>query len=266
MYSTSHELKKAARTRFRQRMFSMMLTAAVFIVATYLISYFSNELSGYNDWIRRIGELVSTYAGEVQAAVDDPNALQDLFARIYASMPTFQDFMVGRSLFGPLLAALVSLISLPLSAGYAHHILMESRGYNTSVGYLMHGFKVTFKTLAIGILTGLFTALGLLLFIVPGVVISLRYSLAVFILMDDPEKGPVQCMKESGRLMRGHKWRLLKLYFSFILWYIASNLVTNLIGAPLLNIYLTPYINLSTAVFYNELVHREGPGEEPIKF
>ncbi len=265
MYSTSRELKHTAKTRIRERLFPMMAIAAIFILADYLIGYFSSELSGYNDWMREINRLISTYAGEIQAAVNDPTELQAILLRIYAAMPTFPDFISGRSLVGPLLSVLVSLMSYPLAAGYAHHILVESRRQNTNAGFLMHGFKVTFKAVAIGVLTGLLTGLGLVLFVIPGFILSLRYSQAVFILMDDPDKGPIQCMRESGRLMRGRKWDLFKLYFSFLLWLIVSNLVTALIGAPVLNIYLTPYINLAAAFFYNELVHHEDPGPEPIE-
>lgn len=265
MIPTSRELKGAAKSRLRQRVFPMLVMAAVFIVASYLISYFSNELIGFNDWSRRINEILTSYFGELQAALNSPEELQAIFTRIYEAMPTYQEFVAGRSLAGPLLALLVSLMTLPLSAGYAHHILFESRNKDSSIGFLMHGFKITFKTVALGILTSLLSALGFVLFIVPGVVLMLRYSQAVYILMDDPDKGPIQCMRESGRLMRGHKWELFKLYFSFILWFLAADLVTGLIGAPLLNIYLTPYLNLTTACFYNELIHQEEPGPEPME-
>ncbi len=266
MFSTSRELKQQAKSRLRERILPMMVVAAIFIVADYLISMFSSELSGRNDWIRQMNGIIATYSGELQEAVNDPEAVQAILLRIYGAMPSFREFISGRSLFGPVLSVLVSLISVPLSAGYAYHVLQESRRHNTTVGCLMHGFKVTFKTIAISLLTGLLVGLGFLLFIVPGVVLSLRYSQAVFVLMDDPDKGPVQCMKESARLMSGRKWDLFKLYFSFLLWFIAANLVTGLLGAPVLNIYLTPYLNLSAAFFYNELTGYEEPGPEPINF
>ena len=266
MFSDSHELKLRAKARLRRRMFPILLVSAIYIVAGYLISYFSSELSGFNAYNRAIVELVNSYAGQLQAAISDPEAFQAVLNQIYAAMPTLQEFLTGRSLMGPLLAALISLMSLPLSAGYLHHILTESRGQESGVGYLMHGFKMTFKTVAIGILTGLAMAVGLILFFVPGIVASMMFSQSVFILLDDPDKGPIQCMRESARLMSGHKWRLFNLYFSFFLWYIASNIVTTLIGAPILNVYLTPYLNLTTANFYNEIIHYQPEGPEPIEF
>ena len=266
MFSNSRELKLRARSRLRQRMFPILLVAAVYIVADYLINYFSNELSGVNAYVRAVNDLVNSYTGQVREAMNDPEKLQAILNQIYASIPPVTEFFAGRSLTGPLLSVLVTLISLPLAAGYTHHILTESRQKDTSVGYLMHGFKVTFKTVAIGLLTGLAVAVGSIFLVIPGLIFSLMFSLSVMVLLDDPDKGAVACMKESARLMRGHKWRLFKLYFSFFFWFIAANLVSNLLGAPLLNIYLTPYINLSVANFYNELIHYQPEPAEPIEF
>ena len=266
MFSDSRELKLRARARLRQRMLPILLVAAVYIVAGYLINYFASELSGANAYSRAVNELVNSYAGQVRDALNDPEQLQAVLNQIYASVPSAMEFFAGRSLTGPLLSVLVTMISLPLAAGYTHHILFESRKKDTSVGYLMHGFKVTFKTVAIGLLTGLAVALGSVFLVIPGVILSLMFSMSVMVLMDDPDKGAIACMKESARLMSGHKWRLFKLYFSFILWMIAANLVSSLLGVPLLNIYLTPYINLSVANFYNELIHYQPEPVEPIEF
>lgn len=266
MFSDSHELKLAAKSRLRQRMLPILLVAAVYILAGYLINYFASELSGANAYVRAVSDLVNSYAGQLQEALDDPAQLQAILTQIYASVPSAMEFFAGRSLVGPLLSVLVTLISLPLAAGYTHHILFESRKKDTSVGFLMHGFKMTFKTVAIGLLTSLAVAVGSLFLVIPGLILSLMFSLSVMVLLDDPDKGAIACMKESARLMSGHKWRLFKLYFSFILWMIAANLVSSLLGVPLLNIYLTPYINLSVANFYNELIHYQPEPVEPIEF
>ena len=162
MFSDSHELKLAAKSRLRQRMLPILLVAAVYILAGYLINYFASELSGANAYVRAVSDLVNSYAGQLQEALDDPAQLQAILTQIYASVPSAMEFFAGRSLVGPLLSVLVTLISLPLAAGYTHHILFESRKKDTSVGFLMHGFKMTFKTVAIGLLTSLAVAVGII--------------------------------------------------------------------------------------------------------
>ena len=56
---------------------------------------------------------------------------------------------------------------------------------------------------------------GLLL----ALIISYRYVLAPYLLMDHPEWGPFVAVRESVSLMRGWKWEFFKLDLSFLGWY-----------------------------------------------
>ncbi len=258
-YFSTRDLKNRAKNVIRRRLSAILLTSLAFLLVNFLLTYLSEELSGLNDWSREFTRRVQTYTEQLQAAAT-PEEMQAIFEKI--SMPSVSFY--SRGVFAAVLSMLISLMSVPLSAGYAFHVLAEMRGHETKVTSIFTGFRVTLKALAISILTGLFAGLGFILFIVPGVVLMLRYSMSVFILMDDPSKGPIQCMRESGQLMRGGKWNYLKLYLSFLLWYILSNLVTAFIGVPLLNIYLTPYVNLASAAFYlDRLPSGAGPEWSP---
>lgn len=50
------------------------------------------------------------------------------------------------------------------------------------------------------------------------IVLSLRYALAPYLLADRPDDGPSAPIYRSAQLMRGWKWELFKLEFSFIGW------------------------------------------------
>ena len=73
--------------------------------------------------------------------------------------------------------------------------------------------------------------------------------------MDDPEKSPVQCMRESAVLTKGFKWQLFVLDFSFIGWYIV-------IALPVIGyfaeVYAFPYMNLTRTLYYRELLRFAG--------
>ena len=88
MYSSSRELKLTAKARIRARVFPILVTAALFIVADYVISWLSSELSGYNAYVRNITDIVSSYSGELQT-MTDPDALNAIIQRISQSMPSF---------------------------------------------------------------------------------------------------------------------------------------------------------------------------------
>lgn len=251
MYQTSRDLKLRARAVMRRRLFALMMTAAAFLVANYLISYLSNELSGVNAWNREFSRRMEAELVRFQqagGALDYETVLQGI------AMPPIEQYYKGT--FALILSGLVYLMSIPLSAGYSWHALQESRGLMTRMSSITYGFRFTFKTIRLSIARDLMVVLGTILFIVPGIMLAFRYSMAVNILVDDPSKGVIQCLRESGQMMSGNKWRLFKLEFSFIGWFIVSNMVTALVGAPVFDIWLMPYISITEASFYNELLGR----------
>ena len=48
-----------------------------------------------------------------------------------------------------------------------------------------------------------FTLLWMLLFIIPGFIAALRYSMAYFILKDNPEIGALEAIRRSKEMMKG---------------------------------------------------------------
>ena len=97
----------------------------------------------------------------------------------------------------------------------------------------------------------------MLLFIIPGLIAAYRYSLTSYILAENPEMDANDAITRSKELMKGNKWRLFCLDFSFIGWDILS-VFTLGIG----DLWLTPYRTAAAAAFYRELVPLE-KGEEP---
>ena len=64
------------------------------------------------------------------------------------------------------------------------------------------------KFLGATILLALAMVIGLVLLIVPGIIFALMFMFATFIVIER-ELGPIEAMKESNRITRGHKWNLL---------------------------------------------------------
>ena len=87
-----------------------------------------------------------------------------------------------------------------------------------------------------------------LLLIIPGIVAAYRYSMAFYILNDNPEMSAKAALDESKRMMAGYKGKLFCLQLSFIGWGFLC-LFTLGIGY----LWLTPYIQTSMAYFYQNL-------------
>lgn len=98
------------------------------------------------------------------------------------------------------------------------------------------------------LLITIFTSLWSLLFVVPGIIKSISYSMAWYILIENPGMTGTEAIDRSMEMMEGHKMDYFLLCLSFIGW-ILLMFVTCGIAA----IYVTPYMNTTLCNFYNTI-------------
>ncbi len=78
--------------------------------------------------------------------------------------------------------------------------------------------------------------------------IGFAYAMTPYILAENPELSAWDASTRSREMMKGHKFDLFYLYLSFIGWGILAVLTLG-IGF----IWLVPYVQTTTAAFYNDL-------------
>lgn len=93
-----------------------------------------------------------------------------------------------------------------------------------------------------------------LLLIVPGIIKSLAYSMAPYILKEDPEIGYMDALRKSEAMMQCHKMELFVLYLSFIGW-ILLGCITFGIGM----LWVSPYIYGTVGLYYEDLKAENAP-------
>lgn len=144
-------------------------------------------------------------------------------------------------------AILAIVVTGPLAYGIARVCVKRAKGMgDVDVADLFKGFTDCFaESFLLGLLTGIFTFLWSLLFIIPGIVKSYAYSMAFYILQDDPTKNWKTCLDESQAMMKGYKWKLFCLDLSFIGWYFLGSLCFG-IGT----LFVAPYHHMARANFY----------------
>ena len=145
-----------------------------------------------------------------------------------------------------------------VDVGFIRYCLNIKREQDGDYKDLLDGFNFFLKIILIRFLTNLFISLWSMLFLFPGIVASYRYRQAFYILLDDPGKSVLQCINESKQMMYGRKLDLLILDLSFIGWYILDILVIYMIpvpfAVPVVSIWISPYVGLTRAAFYDELI------------
>jgi len=149
----------------------------------------------------------------------------------------------------PILGGIVSLlISGPVALSFSMIFLNVTKGGKPKIGDLFEGFKYFGKSLALLLLIGIFTFLWSLLLIVPGIIKAFSYSQSFYILANNPNMTAREALKESMKIMNGHKWEYFVLELSFILWIL---LVMVTFGIAL--IYVYPYMEATLANYYRAL-------------
>ena len=142
-----------------------------------------------------------------------------------------------------------------LSFGGAVLSISVMRGGPTAF-QAMSGFRWPFRTAALGALRTLLIAFWSLLFIIPGFYAAYSYRMAFYLLADHPDWSPLKALRESKRLMYGHRWRLACLDASFIGWFLLVGITRGLAG-----IFVAPYYAIANAAFYEDLLDRNANGE-----
>jgi uncharacterized membrane protein len=95
------------------------------------------------------------------------------------------------------------------------------------------------------LIRAIFIMLWAILLVVPGIIKSISYSMVFFILADNPTMPAYDSVKESERMMEGHKMEYFGLLLSYIPWFLLC-----VVTCGLATFYVTSLVNQATANFY----------------
>lgn len=211
--------------------------------------------------------LVTVIIGVLSAKLVSINIDSDTLMGFIESsdIEAFYDYIVARapSPAASILDFLLQIMLAVLNAGFAIFALNMVKGSSASLWNLLDGFNMFLRVLWLSILEGIFIFLWALLLIFPAFIAAYSYRQALFLLIEHPEMSAYECLKESKRLMKGHKAELFFLDFSFIGWFLLSALPV--IGY-LVDIWFAPFYKITNALYYRQLIYTpcESPNEADI--
>ena len=143
---------------------------------------------------------------------------------------------------------LVMLLSGAMTIGLSTFHLNFAKKGEAELPQIFDGFKQIVQAIIASFLMMIIVGVGYLLFIVPGVILSLGLSQTYFIMADNPGFKATDAMQQSWEMMKGHKGQLFVLGLSFIPWAILC-VFTLFIGF----FWLQPYMYVSFSHFYLQL-------------
>lgn len=150
------------------------------------------------------------------------------------------------------LDSLLGILMMPLGIGTTAFFISLIENENYEAKDLFKYYHVFVKVIGVTILMGLIVMLGYICFIIPGIILTLSYSLVPIILIKKPELGIVETLKYSREKMQGHKLDAFVLGLSFIGWAILGTLTFGI-----LYIWLFPYMQLTFTKFYLNILGEE---------
>ena len=145
-------------------------------------------------------------------------------------------------------AVVLFVIGSVVAVGYAQFNLAQVDGETPGLNQLFAHFSNWKTTVVCRFLRGLYVFLWTLLFVIPGIVAEFSYAMTDYILAEHPELTASEAIERSKDMMRGNRFRLFCLEFSFIGWGILCAFTLG-IG----NLWLTPYKQAAKAAFYREV-------------
>ncbi len=232
MYIDRVLLKREAKIAIAGSKFKILLVAMVYLALMLALNIFVQNLSGY-------AEVFLTYAEKLKTGEMITDITQVAWPEV--------------NLLAWIIVLSVLIMRMIVHAGYINYILLSVRGTAAGVKNLLDGFYFPVKVVVMETVKYLIVAAGFVCFVIPGIVLSYMFRLNIYVMFDNQERSAFWCLKESARLMRGRKMELFTLDLSFFGWYFFSYICT-LVSIPIIDIWVSPYTELTYAGYYNRLI------------
>ena len=140
------------------------------------------------------------------------------------------------------------VITGPLTIGQCKFFINLANRSNPKFSDLWYGFNNMLRAIGVTLLVGVIVFIGSILFIIPGIILAFMYSQVYYIMAENPEMSIMNCLKESSRIMKGHKMDLFILELSFLGWGILMVITLGIAG-----LYVLPYYNTTLPNFYLDI-------------
>lgn len=146
------------------------------------------------------------------------------------------------------LTLVASFFTSTLSVGFYSYLLKMIRNESFDRNDIFAYIGKVLPIVAIILLVTIFTLLWSVLFIIPGIIAALSYSMVFLLYAEDQSSTAMDYLDQSKELMRGYKWDYFVFGLSFLGWILLSVLTFGI-----LLIWVLPYYTVAEVLYYDEL-------------
>ena len=153
-----------------------------------------------------------------------------------------------------LVSFVISIVVFIITVGFTDYMVKFIKGKDYKLELLFSKFGDWSRLIGVYLLQVIFIVLWTLLFIIPGIIKAIAYSLVPYLLADDKYKdlSATEVLKKSEELMKGHKWDFVVLNLSFIGWHLLAPFTLFI-----LEIWILPYQQVAITKFLRDLVDND---------
>lgn len=190
---------------------------------------------------------------------------------IVAWLPGYLAAVLALAIVTGVIGWIISQITQGISVKFTADTLEKGQAnLQTSFNYTL---TKLLSLLAVSIVTGILIVVGLIAFVVPGIILAIMFSVAVPTIMIE-NKGALESLSRS-RLLVSHRW--LKTFGLLILLYIIIGIVSVLVSVistpfgvastlvrSILAAFIQPILPIGLTLYYYSMTARATPQEQPL--
>lgn len=136
--------------------------------------------------------------------------------------------------------ALGAIASCFLCVGIKSYLISVCEDKFIPIESIFSSWRITIKAFCLKVASCLLFLLWSLVFIVPGIVTALNYSLASFILAEDNSLDAFSCMIKSKKMVEGYRVTIFIFYLAYALVTLVALSIFGAIGAAIIQYFNPP--------------------------
>ena len=174
-----------------------------------------------------------------------------LVTLVYALIAVVVSLLDGISAATVIIPLVLAIAFNAIQMGYTYYcmkIAKREQATYADLVYILKDWRFTLKLVGLTLVTSILIMLWSMLLVVPGVIKAFSYSQAFKVMIENPNMSITEAIKESKKLMDGHKMEYFILDLSFIPW-------TLLVGITcgIASLWALPYIQTTMVQYYYSL-------------